>query len=68
MSTHADPHGGTSEVTNTLTLRQAAIYLGVHDNTIRRWIKMGTLPALRVGAGGHFRVKPSDLDALVRAA
>lgn len=65
MRTNAIP---TSEVTNTLTLRQAAIYLGVHDETIRRWIKAGKLPAVQVGLAGHYRVLPADLDAMVKKA
>jgi excisionase family DNA binding protein len=69
MRTNAEgPPPDTSEVATSLTLRQAAIYLGVHDETIRRWIKDGRLPAVKVGIAGHYRVRRDDLDSMVTAA
>lgn len=41
----------------------AAAYLGVHPNTIRRYVTEGYLPAFRLGVK-HIRVYRSDLDAL----
>ena len=32
-----------------LSIAESAEYLGVHPNTIRNWIKLGTLQAGRVG-------------------
>lgn len=58
----------TSEVETFLTRPQAARYLGVHEETIWRWIKTGKLPAKRVGIAGHYRINPTDLDRMVRAA
>lgn len=65
---HHDTDPQMSEVATLLTLREAGIYLGVHDETIRRWIKAGRLDAKRVGVGQHYRVRREDLDALVKAA
>lgn len=31
------------------TVEQAAEYLQVHYNTIRRWIKQGVIPAFKIG-------------------
>jgi excisionase family DNA binding protein len=41
----------------------AATYYGVTPWTIRRWIRTGDLPAMRL-PGGHLRIRLSDLDAL----
>jgi len=34
---------------NLLTIRQAALALNVHPNTLRNWEKEGTLTAVRIG-------------------
>jgi excisionase family DNA binding protein len=36
--------------------------LGVHEQTVRRWIKQGDLPAIMFGRKGGYRVSESDLD------
>lgn len=41
----------------------AAAYLGVHPNTIRRYVNDGYLPAFRLGVK-HIRIHRRDLDAL----
>ncbi|WP_237112743.1 helix-turn-helix domain-containing protein, partial [Mycobacteroides abscessus] len=41
----------------------AATFYDVTPWTIRRWIKIGDLPATRL-PGGHLRIRLSDLDAL----
>lgn len=46
-----------------LSPAEAAEYMGVHDATIRRWIKQEILPAERVGPR-LIRIKRADLDAL----
>lgn len=53
----------TSEVANRLSLPEAARYLGVSADTIRRRIKDGTLPAVLLA--GRYRIRAADLDALV---
>lgn len=55
----------TSEVATRLSLPEAARYLGVSEDTIRRRIKDETLPALLVA--GRYRISAADLDALVTA-
>lgn len=44
---------------------EAATVLGVSDDTIRRWIEQGRLPAA-AGAGGRTVVAGADLAALAR--
>jgi excisionase family DNA binding protein len=40
----------------------AAAYLGVHEETIRRWAREGAIPAAKLGNRGGFRFKRADLD------
>jgi excisionase family DNA binding protein len=44
---------------------EAAIREGVHENTIRRWVKLGYLPAVRHGRKRIF-ISTADLDAMTR--
>lgn len=60
------PASQKSEVAHLLTAAEAGEYLGVNPATIRRWIKVGNLPAVKVGS--VYRVSASDLDQMVRAA
>ncbi|MDP9358513.1 MAG: helix-turn-helix domain-containing protein [Chloroflexota bacterium] len=39
--------------------------LKVHEQTVRRWIKQGDLPAVLFGRRGGYRIKASDLDAFL---
>jgi len=48
-----------------LTAAECARRLGVHKSTVTRWIANGKLPAYQT-AGGHHRVRPSDLGKLAR--
>ena len=41
--------------------------LKVHEQTVRRWIKQGDLPAILFGRKGGYRIKASDLDAFLTA-
>ena len=41
---------------------EAAKYLGVHIETVRRWAREGTIPAAKLGNRGGFRFKREDLD------
>lgn len=53
-----------------LTTKEAAAYIGgdVTFRTIIRWIHEGLLPAYRnPSIRGHFKVRPSDLDAMLAA-
>ncbi len=46
-----------------LSKRDVAIYLGVSERTVDRWVAAGELPAYRVG--GHRRFRLSEVDAFV---
>ena len=41
--------------------------LKVHEQTVRRWIKQGDLPAIMFGRKGGYRIRASDLDAFLTA-
>ena len=45
-----------------LTTEQAAAYLHVHLETVRRWARTGVIPAAKLGNRGGFRFKREDLD------
>lgn len=38
------------------TLPDVARFLNVSESSVRRWIKSGELPAIRVGPGGRYRI------------
>ena len=41
---------------------EAAKYLGVHIETMRRWARDAEIPAAKLGNRGGFRFKREDLD------
>lgn len=45
----------------TITIQQAAAALSVHESTVRRWIKAGTLTAVQGVPGGHWRIPLATL-------
>lgn len=45
-----------------MQVRQAAIALGVSENTIRRWEQRGLIPAVRLPSGVR-RFRPEDVEA-----
>lgn len=47
-----------------ISVPEAAGRVGVHTNTILRWVKEGILPALRL-PGGRLRISVHDLDQLL---
>ncbi len=51
-----------------MTIEEAAAYLRMSKDTIRRAIKTGVLPASRLTEQprGHYRIRKADLDALFR--
>ncbi|MEM1094157.1 MAG: helix-turn-helix domain-containing protein [Bacteroidota bacterium] len=49
-----------------LTLKQAAVRLGVHQTTLRRWANKGDIPVM-LTPGGHRRFAASDVESLARA-
>lgn len=50
--------------TELLTAKDAAAYVGVYPDTLRRWVDSGLLPDRRT-PGGHRRYRRADLDALI---
>ena len=46
---------------------EAAKYLGVHIETVRRWAREGVIPAAKLGNRGGFRFKREDLDRFLEA-
>ena len=59
------PTAITSEVASRLTIPEAARYLGVSEDTIRRRVKDGGLPSVLLA--GKYRISVADLDALIDA-
>ena len=45
-----------------LTIRQAAEFMEVHIETLRRWDRQGKLPAIRIGKSNHRRYKKEVLE------
>ncbi len=45
-----------------LRTAEAARYLDVHEETMRRWAREGAIPAAKLGNRGGFRFKREDLD------
>ena len=50
-----------------LLTSEAALMLGIHANTIRRWAEEGTLKSFRLGARGDRRFLREDLETLGKA-
>lgn len=48
-------------------VKEIVAKFGVHEQTVRRWIKQGDLPAILFGRRGGYRVKASDLEAFLEA-
>jgi excisionase family DNA binding protein len=44
---------------------EAAKYLGVHEETVRRWAREGAIPSVKLGNRGGFRFRREDLDRFV---
>jgi excisionase family DNA binding protein len=49
-----------------LTTSEAATYLRVHIETMRRWAREGAIPAAKLGNRGGFRFRQEDLDAFLK--
>lgn len=54
-----------SEGEALMTTEEAAIYLGVHPQTIRGYIRFGKLPAFRVAGERSIRIRRTDLQSLL---
>jgi excisionase family DNA binding protein len=47
-----------------VALKDAAVRLGVHRETLRRWAKDGMVTYWSVGRGRHMEFDPKDIEAL----
>jgi excisionase family DNA binding protein len=47
-----------------MTIREAAEYLYVHENTLRRWCDHGVIPAFRLGSRGDQKLIKADVENL----
>lgn len=47
-----------------LGVRAAALELGVHENTIRRWEERGIVTAIRLPGSNFRRFRPEDIEAV----
>lgn len=46
--------------------KDAAPYFGVEESTVKTWARTGRIPSART-PGGHIRVRPSDIAAMLAA-
>jgi len=55
------PHDQTPDMSldTAMSIREAAVRVGVTEKTVRRWIKSGRLHALKIG--GQYRITSADL-------
>lgn len=49
-------------INHDLTIKQAADTIGVHENTIRLWIKSGTLQAYRLNGTKIIRITQAAIN------
>ena len=50
-----------------MTVAEAAQYLEVHPESIRRWIRAGKIPAARVGNLGNYTLYKDELEKLMKS-
>lgn len=51
----------STDLTPMLTAAEVATRLGTSEHTVRRWIRNGELPALRIGGRIGYRIAAEDL-------
>jgi excisionase family DNA binding protein len=56
---------GSMETERWLSVQDVVERLGVHEQTVRRWIKTGELPAYALGDRAGYRVAPDDLQGFL---
>jgi excisionase family DNA binding protein len=57
-----------AKLSESMQTAEAADYLGVHHNTIRKWAARGDLPMQRNPVKGYRLFKRRDLDELLKKA
>jgi excisionase family DNA binding protein len=50
-----------------LTVKDVAARLKISEETVRRWVREGELPALALGKKAGFRIRPADLEVFIAA-
>ena len=45
---------------------EAAKWLNVHINTVRRWSRLGVLPSLRIGPRNDRRFRSRDIEMFIK--
>ena len=58
----------TTKLTEYLHTGAAAAYLGVHQNTLRKWAGRGDIPMHRNPANGYRLFRRRDLDKFLQKA
>jgi excisionase family DNA binding protein len=58
----------TTKLTEYLKTAEAADYLGVSQNTLRKWAAMGAIPMQRNPANGYRLFRRSDLERFLKKA
>lgn len=48
-----------------LTVQDVVRLLGVHEDTVRRWLRSGQLKGRRFGGKTGYRIRRTDLDAFL---
>jgi excisionase family DNA binding protein len=61
-----DEGNAMTKLTEYLQTAEAAEYLGVHHNTLRKWAARGDIPMHRNPANGYRLFRRSDLDKFLR--
>lgn len=56
----------TSKLTDYMKTAEAADYLGVSQNTLRKWAAQGAVPMQRNPVNGYRLFKRADLDKLLQ--
>lgn len=57
-----------ADIPKLISIKEAAMILNVHPETLRRWDRIGKLKAVRVGTrqgGGDRKYKEADIRALI---
>ncbi|MEI8213763.1 MAG: helix-turn-helix domain-containing protein [Planctomycetota bacterium] len=55
-----------TELTLFMHVAEAAEFLGVHNNTLRKWASRGEIPMHRNSANGYRSFKRSDLEKFLK--
>jgi excisionase family DNA binding protein len=60
-------HGEKDARHEWMTVKDVAALLKVSEETVRRWVRVGELPALALGKKAGFRIRPADLEIFIAA-